>query len=896
MVPPGAQVRTSSGDTPAEDFRILLLEDNRADAELLIAQLRRDGLDFSARIVSAELEFRQQISDFAPHIILSDFTLPQFDGLTALSIARSIAPATPFVFVSGTIGEERAVAALKSGASDYVLKDNLARLVPTILNAIRQAETAKARDLAEGMLRRSESRLRDIIDRSSDWIWECDSEGRFTFSSPSVEEILGYGPHELLGESTFAYLLPGDHQQFRSVLAKLRADSVFNDSVTLRWRRKDGASRYLERKMVVVNGDAGGVYGFRGIDRDVTNRRLQERRITRLNRALEFLSGTNSAIVHIRDRRELLKESCRLAVKIGGYSMATVYVRSPSPEFPGPIVNRAVNQKLSGSTRPPHEPLDGDGPVALVLDGAEVRVIADIADDANVSLPNREMLLALGLHSSIALPLTVDGTAIGVVQLHAEEPNVFRRDEISLLRQVTGNVAFALQHLHYEENARFLEFFDRRTSLANRTLFLQRLGRVIGSTESAPDSVSLLVLDLTGLTAINDRLGHHAGDLLLQLIAERLKNEIGDSKWLCYLGGGRFAAARPGRQGTEAAALRQCIKRVFDGPFVINDHELRSAVKAGSAQYPGDATGAEQLLQRAETALEHAKRSGDIYVEHTSDMSTEASARLSLTNLIRRHAAEERFVLNYQPTIECVSGRVEGVEALLRWPDGDPDSIPPGVFVPMLESMGLIDQVGSWVMRRALVDVRSTLLSGLDQLAVAVNVSPLQLRRETFLEDTLTLLRDHVDEKMKLVLEVTESTLLADPGSAGEMLTRLREAGATIAIDDFGTGHSSLKLLTRLPVDVLKIDRSFVRDLPHDRNNYMIVRTTLGLAKSLGLKTIAEGVETRQQFETLVELGCDSVQGYYILRPAPIADVRDWLSDITARPLKDRWRKLQPDS
>ncbi|HEX5419310.1 MAG TPA: response regulator, partial [Gammaproteobacteria bacterium] len=169
---------------PDDPVRILMLEDNAADAELVTRRLSTDGLDFVSRIVSSELGFRREIAEFAPQLILSDFSLPQFDGLTALKLARSLAASTPFVFVSGTIGEERAIEALKSGAADYVLKENLARLVPAIENALRQAEVAKARDLAEEMLRRSESRLQDIIDTSADWIWECDSEGRFTFSSP----------------------------------------------------------------------------------------------------------------------------------------------------------------------------------------------------------------------------------------------------------------------------------------------------------------------------------------------------------------------------------------------------------------------------------------------------------------------------------------------------------------------------------------------------------------------------------------------------------------------------------------------------------------------------------------------------------------------------------------
>jgi diguanylate cyclase (GGDEF)-like protein/PAS domain S-box-containing protein len=848
---------------------------------LLLAQLRKDGLVFVHRLVTTEHEFRHAILDFSPQVIVSDFTLPRFDGLGALTVARSLAPSTPFLFVSGTIGEERAIAALKSGAADYVLKDNLTRLVPAIKNAIRQAETVKARDLAEGMLRDSESRLQDIINTSSDWIWECDAQSSFTFSSPSIREILGHDRHDVLAKSVFAYLEPDDRPLLESTFDGLRNGGDPHTAVTLRWIRKDGATRSLERKMVILRDENGRVRGFRGIDRDVTERKQQEKRITRLNRALTFLSGTNSAILRIRDRGELLKEACRIAVQIGGYGMATVYVRSLKTTSTKPNVNRAVSRKHSDSPRPPVEPLEGDGPVAQALLSAKPVIIEDIEDIVNSgeSVPNRDALLTMGLHSCIALPLVIDETAVGVIQLHSDEAKAFQRDELSLLHQLGSNIAFALQQLHHEENARYLQYFDPRTSLANRTLFLQRLERMVDATASEGNALSLLVVDLTELTVINDRLGHNAGDLLIQLTAERLKNEFIDSRRLCHLGAGRFAIVCRLQSDSEGSdKLRERVDALFAEPFQISDQELHGSARTGLAQYPVDAQIAEHLLQRAETALERAKRSGDTFVRHTPDMSTEASTRLSLTNQVRQFAAERQFLLNYQPTFGCASGRIEGVEALLRWPDSETGSISPGVFVPMLESLGLIDSVGTWVMQRALSDVQSHLLEEVtDRLTVAVNVSPLQLKREEFVDDVLNLMETFADDRVRLALEVTESTLLADPHRASEMLSRLRDAGIGVAIDDFGTGHSSLTLLSQLPVDVLKIDRSFVRDLATNRNHFLIVRTTLMLAKSLGLITIAEGVETREQLEILTELGCDAIQGFYTMPPTDIVDLKNWL-------------------
>jgi PAS domain S-box-containing protein len=305
---------------------VLQLEDNPADAELIHRRLLSDGMNVLRRVVADQRGFREALAEFAPHIILSDFSLLGFDGLSALAIAREIAPTTPFIFVSGTIGEERAIEALKRGATDYVLKDNLRRLVPAIDNALRQAQVARAKEIAEEMLRRSESRLKDIINTSRDWIWECDRSGRFTFSSPSIADLLGYTHHEVIGRSASDYVDAADELQLHAMFGDAPIDEAFDKPITLRWRHKNGGVRWLERRMIALR-DADGTWrGVRGMDRDVTIRVAQDIRIRRLNRALRFLSGASSAGMRIRDREQMVREACRLAVSAGGYARATIYL------------------------------------------------------------------------------------------------------------------------------------------------------------------------------------------------------------------------------------------------------------------------------------------------------------------------------------------------------------------------------------------------------------------------------------------------------------------------------------------------------------------------------------------------------------------------------------------
>lgn len=864
----------SLDESTADAVRVLMLEDNRVDVELVLSQLRRDAFQAQVRVVADERGFRAGLLDFAPHVVISDFSLPGFDGLSALRISRAEAPSVPFVFVSGTIGEERAIEALKGGASDYVLKDDLRRLVPAIRGALRQSELSRSRDVAEQLLTRSETRLKDIIDTSADWIWECDARWRFTFSSPSVASILGYGHHEVLGQSSLAYVDEKDRARLVDTLPSLPTGGSESHPLTFRWMHKNGGVRWLERKMVALREKDGTLRGVRGIDRDVTLRIQQETRIERLNRALQFLSGVNAAIVRIGQRRELLKEACRLAVQIGGYGMATVYLRAGESSAE-PIVCRAVSASQAAARRPPSEPIDGNGPVGRAMATAEVVTIQDLGEPS-LDVPDRDALLQMGLRSCIAMPFVIDGTAVGVVLLHAPEANAFTDAECELLKRFTGNIVFALQFHHNRESMEYLARFDALTALANRSLYIQRLDSMIAAAERDKRDLVLLVFDIAGLTVINDGLGHHAGDLVLQLVAERMKNIFRDSKCLCYLGGGRYAVMSTHGHDTGVATivLRERVDFLFDAPFVVDGQELRLSVRAGFAEYPDDGRDAQALLHHAQTALDHAKQEGSRYLRHDPAMNAAASERLSITNSLRSAVAARDFRLHYQPKVAVGTWAVDGVEALLRWPTSN---VSPGIFVPMLESIGLIDELGEWILEQALVETSQWNTSSRDKFRVAVNVSPLQLRQEDFADRVLAALERTGCAAANLELEVTESMLMTDPSRAAATLGRLREQGVSIAIDDFGTGYSSLQVLTRLPVDVLKIDRSFVADLTTNERHRLVVQTTITLAQSLGLKTVAEGVETQDHVQILGELGCDALQGYLIHRPAAPDSLNEWL-------------------
>jgi EAL domain-containing protein (putative c-di-GMP-specific phosphodiesterase class I) len=347
---------------------------------------------------------------------------------------------------------------------------------------------------------------------------------------------------------------------------------------------------------------------------------------------------------------------------------------------------------------------------------------------------------------------------------------------------------------------------------------------------------------------------------------------------VCRLSDDRFSVMEldPGPDTNDSLAKR--IAECFVAPFALQGQELRVAARAGLVQFPEDGDHAEALLQEAKVALQHAKDTGAQHLRFNAGMNEKASQRFVLTNELRHAVAARKFSLNYQPKVSLGTGYVEGVEALLRW-SGEREPVPPNVFVPMLESLGLIDEVGSWVIVQAMTE--TALWNTAGEFRVAANVSPLQLNREDFAARVLSSLADLGADPRRLELEVTESSLMADPRRASSSLAKLRDAGVSIAIDDFGTGHSSLRMLAGLPIDVLKIDGSFVRDLVTNRNHRAIVQTTIRLAASLGMKTVAEGVETQEQLEMLRALGCDAVQGYLVSRPASATDLAHWFTGST---------------
>jgi len=430
-----------------------------------------------------------------------------------------------------------------------------------------------------------------------------------------------------------------------------------------------------------------------------------------------------------------------------------------------------------------------------------------------------------------------------------------------------------------EEKIRFLVQYDRLTQLPNRSLLIERLETAVERARRHRDLVAVLLLDIDQFKRINDSLGHRAGDELLRQVAGRLGKCLRrtdvvarpDDYVVARLGGDEFILLLEEiRRAEDAARVARRIFDAFRDPFEIDGRELFVTVSIGIAVYPMDGSDSDALLKNADTAMYHAKEQGrNRFQFYSESMNASAFTRLMLENSLRRALEREEFSVHYQPQIDVETGRLVGVEALVRWSHPELGMVSPAEFVPIAEETGLIVSVGEWVMKRACLDTQKWHKTIHPALRLSVNVSGVQFMEENFCDKVFQVLDLSGLPPELLVLEVTESVVMGNVDKTVGNLKRLKSMGLRLAIDDFGTGYSSLAYLKRFPLDYLKIDRSFMRDIPNDTDNAAIARAVVAIARSLGLRVVAEGIETEAQDRFIREIGCQEGQGYLYGRPVP---------------------------
>ena len=421
---------------------------------------------------------------------------------------------------------------------------------------------------------------------------------------------------------------------------------------------------------------------------------------------------------------------------------------------------------------------------------------------------------------------------------------------------------------------------DILTGLPNRVLLNQRLQQILALAKREQQQVAVLFLDFDHFKRINDTLGHDTGDQLLQQVAQRLSSTTRESDLVARLGGDEFVLILTGLNMAQSAhelmLLVERVRQMFTTPFSVNGQDLTLTVSIGVSLFPDDGIDAPSLIKQADTAMYAAKEQGrNAYRFFTADMNAKIQARLQLENALRRALANDEFYLVYQPQIDMSTGLPVGVEALMRWRDPEKGEIQPGEFISIAEESGLIHQMGAWVLQTACRQCREW--ADMDMLLrMSVNVSVRQLEQDTWVEVVRNALNVSRLAPSYLDLEITESIIISNADKAVNTLSRLKQMSVTLTMDDFGTGYSSLIYLTRLPLNNIKIDQKFIRGLDHDRNDEAITHAIIALSHGLGMRVIAEGVETPSQYRFLQKQGCEEAQGFYIGRPMTAPALKVW--------------------
>ncbi len=420
---------------------------------------------------------------------------------------------------------------------------------------------------------------------------------------------------------------------------------------------------------------------------------------------------------------------------------------------------------------------------------------------------------------------------------------------------------------------------DGVTRLPNREQFFAHLSATIGDAGQGRSAIALLIFDINGFHDFNRTMGHGAGDRLLRLAAERMAHGLRGACFLARIGNDEFAVVlRRGAAGAQALAAARHLLQSLNEPFVTDGREISLSASAGIALFPAHGDSADGLLRNAEFALRAAKRGGEDIVIYSADDKAADPERAMLGQDLRLAIERRELELAYQPKIDMKRRCVIGVEALLRWRHGTRGVILPDTFIPLAEQTGMIDPITLWVLDTALAQCRVWRRAGRD-LTVSVNLSALTLRDVAFPDSVASLLRKRQADPGRLILEITESAIILDAARARAIVKRLAAMGVRVAIDDFGTGYSSLATIRELPLNEIKIDKSFVMNMRQNPDDAAIVRTIVELGLNLGLQVVAEGVEDAETFEMLASLGCSEAQGYYMGRPADIGALEAWLRE-----------------
>ena len=628
-------------------------------------------------------------------------------------------------------------------------------------------------------------------------------------------------------------------------------------------------------------------FALDNFDRAEEKARAEEQK-ERLTRMFAALSETNEAIMRAKTRAEMFELVCAAAVLGGKFTSTTIVLAEPGQEFMRIAASKGQNHQRVRSTR---FATSAGHPEGRGLTGTAFRtrapcIMNDFLTNDRTAHWHR-LAKAGGTRSGAGFPLLKkSGAVAGVLLFLAGEEDVFTDDLVELLARLAENISFAIDNFDRadektkaDERIEYLASHDGLTKLPNREMFNELLRHAIEAARRCQWRFALLFIDLDRFKVINDSLGHDAGDMLLVEIASRLRGALRASDVVARLGGDEFVVIL--EQASERDDIERIARNLLDvlsQPLQLSGHECHTTASIGIAMYPSDGGDVQALTKNADMAMYLAKEDGkNGFRFFTKETRTQSIERLTLETALRRALEREQFALHYQPKIDMATGQITGVEALLRWTHPELGVLSPMQFIPLAEETGLIVPIGRWVLKEACAQNMAWQRRGLRPVSMAVNLSPRQFVDGRLLQDIDEALASSGMSPVLLQLEVTESMVMRNVSRAVKVLDAIQSRGIRLAIDDFGTGYSSMSLMKQFPIDTIKIDRSFVRDLPNDSEDQAIAQAIISMGKALGMTVIAEGVETVEQEAFLRNHACDEMQGYLFSKPLPPAGLASLL-------------------
>jgi diguanylate cyclase (GGDEF)-like protein len=614
----------------------------------------------------------------------------------------------------------------------------------------------------------------------------------------------------------------------------------------------------------------------------IANTRLIDTTQQRL-KATRALAEVSQILTSVDDITEACNLVCRILLPAMDARRASIFVLNDSGDL-NPLVSWGNAQGSINRADPLTRDYVRQCIAQWCVDNDQIATIGRLDEDPRESALIHAMRAEKNLGSTCCIPLKKQGSVFGaMLLLRTRDMRVFSEAHIDMFQAVVNQLSTSIDRIKLADELQHQAFHDRITGLANRHRFERILDDVISDAEHQQKQFCVLFVDLDGFKEVNDSHGHAAGDKLLSMVASRLSSRLNDTSTLARMGGDEFAVIL--RDDTEGTRQANALLESLQSKFVIGGEILSIGASIGIARYPENGISANTLLQTADHAMYQAKRTGKGCVcLYNKTQAVAARDRSLLETQLRNAIDKQQFHLLYQPQVRCSDNRVMGMEALIRWCHPSRGLVPPAEFIPLAESSGLINRVGRWVINESVRQLALWKNTSVDRIRVSINIAAPQFQQDDFYDQIIGALQRHSVAPELLELEVTESVLMDDVEIVVSRLQKLREAGVRIAIDDFGTGYSSLRYLQELPLDTLKIDRTFVNRLGRQSTKASLINTIQTLATSLGLDTVAEGVEQPEQLEYIKQLGCDLVQGYLFSRPVPASEVPAIVQSISRQP------------